>query len=74
MYRITVTSKGKYKNVVLGSRYCFRKKTAIEMGKLFLDRECDFTVEKFIRISNDTYCWSSSEIGIENLLEKIYNK
>lgn len=63
MYRVIVTSKGKYGNVALGARYCFRKKSAAHLIALFTNNECDFTAEKFIRISGDTFCWSDSYIS-----------
>ena len=55
MYRVVVKSKGKYGNVVLGTRYCFRKKSVASLIALFTNNECDFTAEKFIRISGDTF-------------------
>lgn len=63
MYRVTVTSKGKYGNTMLGARYCFRKKSAANLIALFTMNECDFTAEKFIRISGDTFCWSDNYIS-----------
>lgn len=63
MYRVTVKDSGKYDNVVLGSRYCFRKKSAARLIALFTASECDFTIEKLIRISGDTFCWSDCNIS-----------
>lgn len=59
MYRITVNSCGKYHNVTLGPRYCFFKKSAKELIDLFLDNKCKIIVEKFIRVHNDIFVWSS---------------
>lgn len=63
MYRVVVKSKGKYNNVVPGTRYCFRKKSVACLIALFTENNCDFTVEKFIRISGDTFCWSDSYVS-----------
>ena len=63
MYRVVVKSKGKYNNVVPGTRYCFRKKSVASLIALFTEDECDFTAEKFIRISGDTFCWSDNYIS-----------
>lgn len=62
MYRITVKSQGKYNNCRLGPRYCFRKKTAKYLIKLFyVDNKCDIDVEKFVRISDDVFCWTDDD-------------
>lgn len=80
MYRVIVKSKGKYGNTRPGARYCFRKKSAAELIALFTASECDFTVEKFIRISGDTFCWSDCDISekiwdmVENMLDKSEQK
>lgn len=68
MYRVVVKDKGKCGNVVPGARYCFRKKSAAELIALFTASECDFTVERFIRISGDTFSWSDNYIS-----QKIWN-
>lgn len=73
MYKVNVTSKGKYNNVTIGARYCLRKKTAIELCKLFLKDECEFTLEKFVRLTGDIFGWSNG-IECEKLLEKIYEE
>lgn len=76
MYRVVVKSKGKYNNIVPGARYCFRKKSAAYLIALFTMSECDFTIERFIRISGDTFCWSDSEISdkvwdmVDDILDK----
>lgn len=58
MYRINVKSSGKYHNVALGYRYCFRKKTAKDLIDLFSECESDFTVEKLIRLTADIFYWT----------------
>lgn len=68
MYRVIAMNKGKYGNIVPGARYCFRKKTAAHLIALFTKDDCDFIVEKFIRIHGDTFCWSNSDIS-----EKIWD-
>jgi hypothetical protein len=58
MYRINVLTRGKYNNVKRGYRYCFRKKSAIDMIDTFLSARCEITVEKLIRIHSDVFCWN----------------
>ena len=58
MYRINVKSSGKYHNATLGYRYCFRKKTAKKLIDVFSEGETDFTVEKFVRLVADVFCWT----------------
>ena len=76
MYREVVKSRGKYDNVMPGARYCFRKKSVASLIALFTVDECEFTAEKFIRISGDTFCWSDSYISdkiwdmVETMLDK----
>lgn len=80
MYRVIAKSSGKYGNVVLGARYCFRKKSAAQLIVLFTENECDFAVEQFIRISGDTFCWSNCNISrkiwdmVGNMLDKSKQK
>ena len=80
MYRVVVKSKGKYHNVVPGTRYCFRKKSVACLIALFAECECDFTAEKLVRISGDTFCWSDSYISdkiwgmVDNMLGKSRQK
>jgi hypothetical protein len=72
MYRVIAKSAGKYGNVVLGARYCFRKKSAAQLIALFIGDECDFTVEKLTRISGDTFCWSNCNIS-RKIWDMAYN-
>ena len=71
MYKVTVKSRGKYNNIVLGARYCFTKRSVIELAVMFARVECEFDVEKFIRIHGDIFTWSNSEVN-EKILDKIY--
>lgn len=68
MYRVIVTSKGKYGNTMLGARYCFRKKSAAGLIATFTECDCDFTIEQLIRIYGDVFCWSDCDIS-----EKIWD-
>ena len=61
MYRITVNTSGKYNNVTLGPRYCFRKKTAKELIDLFFAQECEIMVEKLVRCCDDVFCFSDGD-------------
>lgn len=76
MYRVIVKSRGKYNNVVPGTRYCFRKKSVACLIALFTACECDFTAEKLVRISGDTFCWSDSYISdkIWDMVGKMLDK
>jgi len=73
MYRIIVNTTGKHDNVSLGVRYCFRKKTAIELIDLFLESDCDITVEKLVRCCNDVFCFSDYNTG-DKVLNYYSNK
>lgn len=76
MYRVIVKNSGRNGNATLGTRYCFRKKSLVRLITLFTESDCDFTVEKFIRIHGDTFCWSDSVISekiwdmVDNMLDK----
>jgi hypothetical protein len=59
MYRVTPNNSGKYHNVVPGARYCLTRKSAIELANLFLNDDCDITIEKFIRIPS-AFMWSDA--------------
>lgn len=63
MYRINIKSSGKYNNVTLGYRYCFRKKTAKNLINLFSECEAEFTIEKFVRLTADVFCWTDDDEG-----------
>ena len=69
MYRVVVKSRGKYNNIVLGERYCLTKHSVIELAVMFAREECEFEVEKFIRIHSDVFAWSNYGVS-----EKIWNK
>lgn len=69
MYKVTVKSSGKYHNVTLGARYCLTKHTAINLAVMFEDVECDYEVEKLVRLNTDIFCWSEGEVD-----EKFWKK
>lgn len=71
MYRVVVKSRGKYNNIVLGARYCFTKHSVIDLAVMFARMECEFDVEKFIRIHDDVFAWSDSVVS-EKIWDKIY--
>lgn len=60
MYRVTVKSSGKYNVVALGARYCLTRKSAIKLTNLFLEDDCDITIEKFGRCCEDIFIWSDA--------------
>lgn len=57
MYKINVTSTGKYNNVVLGERYCLFKRQAERLVNLFASSECTLKAYKFTRLQAGVYCW-----------------
>lgn len=71
MYRVIAKTSGKYNNVVLGARYCFTKKSAATLAALFHVDECDYEVEKFVRLHDDVFCWSDSAVS-EKVWEKMW--
>ena len=71
MYRVVVKSRGKYNNIVPGARYCLTKRSVIDLAVMFAQVECEFDVEKFIRIQGDVFAWSDSVIS-EKIWDKIY--
>ena len=60
MYKVTVKSRGKYNNVVPGARYCFTKRSAIDLAVTFANVECEFDVEKMTHLNRDIFCLSYS--------------
>ena len=71
MYRVVVKSKGKHNNAVMGARYCFTKRSVIKLVATFAQDECEFDVEKLIRIHSDIFAWSDSGVS-EKIWDKIY--
>jgi hypothetical protein len=72
MYRVIVESRGKDNNVTLGARYCFTKRSVVSLASRFMSMECECTVEKFVRIHSDIFCWSDAEVG-SDVWDKIYD-
>ena len=68
MYRVVVKSRGKDGNASLGARYCFTKRSVIELAVTFTEFECEFDIEKFVRIHGDIFGWSDA------IDEKIWEK
>lgn len=60
MYRVCVLSTGKYHNVVVGNRYCFSRKHAVELANMFADKDCILGVQKFARIGS-CFIWAEAE-------------
>ena len=61
MYRINVESCGKYHNVTPGFRYCIGKKKALYFINVMNEFECEYTVEKFVRLTRRMWAWSEDE-------------
>lgn len=68
MYRVVVKSRGKHNNAVLGARYCLTKRSVIDLAVSFELLECEYDIEKFVRIHGDIFCWSDA------IDEKIWGK
>ena len=71
MYRVVVKSRGKHNNAVLGARYCFTKRSVIDLAVSFELLECEYKVEKFVRIHSDIFTWSETEVS-KKIWDKIY--
>lgn len=72
MYRVVVKNGGKYNNVMLGARYCFTKRSVVDLAANFMSVECECKVEKFVRLHSDIFAWSDVEVG-SDVWERIYN-
>ena len=72
MYRINVLTTGKYNNVALGTRYCFFKKTALDLATLFASMDCDVTIAKFTRLHSDVFSWSEAEVYEDKYFDSFY--
>ena len=72
MYRVVVKNRGKYNNVVLGARYCFTKRSIVSLASHFMANECECTVEKFVRLHRDIFCWSDVKVG-SDVWDRIYD-
>ena len=68
MYRVVVKSRGKDNNVTLGARYCLTKRSVVNLAATFESCECEYDIEKFVRIHGDIFCWSDA------IDEKIWGK
>ena len=69
MYRVVVKSRGKHDNASLGARYCFTKHSVIELAVAFTEFECEFEIEKLVRLHGDIFSWSTADVS-----EKIWDK
>lgn len=72
MYRVVVKNGGKYNNVMLGARYCFTKRSVVDLAANFMAIECECRVEKFVRLHRDIFAWSDVEVG-SDVWGKIYD-
>jgi hypothetical protein len=57
---------------MLGARYCFTKRSIVTLTSEFMASECECSVEKFVRIHKDIFCWSDAEVG-SDVWDKIYD-
>lgn len=74
MYRVVVKSRGKYNNVSLGARYSLTQRSAIELAVMFDMDECDYEVEKFVRLSDDVFSWSDVDEKFWEKFEKVLDR
>ena len=70
MYKVTVKTRGKYDNAALGARYCFTKRSVVGLAVTFTTMECEFEVEKLVRLHGDIFSWSTADVN-EKIWEKI---
>lgn len=71
MYRVVVKSRGKHNNASLGARYCFTKRSVIELAVTFTEFECEFEIEKLVRLHGDIFSWNAADVS-EKIWDKIY--
>ena len=71
MYRVVVKSRGKHNNASLGTRYCFTKRSVIELAVTFKVLECEFEIEKLTRLHGDIFSWSTADVSWK-IWDKIY--
>lgn len=57
MYRVCVLTSGKYDNAVVGNRYCFSRKKALDLANLFNECSCAFKIEKLVYCEG-VFFWS----------------
>ena len=70
LYRINVTSTGKYNNVETGHRYVFSKRKAIKLLRRFvIECQAHAVIEKFIKCGD---CWCFSEGEMAEINEDIF--
>lgn len=72
MYRVVVTSVGKYGNATLGARYCFTKRSIVKLASYFMSMKCECKIEKFVHLYDDVFCWSDIDFN-SDIWVKIYN-
>jgi hypothetical protein len=70
MYKVTIKTRGKDGNAALGARYCLTKRSAISLAVTFESFECEYDVEKFVRLHGDIFAWSDAMD--EDFWEKVY--
>lgn len=70
MYKVTVKTRGKHNNAILGARYCLTKRSVIGLAVTFESHECEYEIEKFVRLYGDVFSWSTADVG-EKIWEKI---
>jgi hypothetical protein len=72
MYRVVVESRGKHNNARLGARYCFTKRSVVDLASHFMSMECECKVEKFVRLHHDIFSWSDVEVRAK-IWDRIYD-
>lgn len=68
MYKVTVKTRGKHGNAALSARYCLTKRSAVSLAVTFETQECEYEIEKFVRLHGDIFAWSDA------IDEKIWEK
>jgi len=71
MYKVEVLNGGINNNVTLGARYCFRKKTVVDLALQFDRSEAKYEITKLTHIVSDIFGWSDSEPAVDDIYDMI---
>ena len=72
MYKIEPLTRGRYKNIEPGTRYCLFRKDIRYMYNLFTNDAAEVRVYKFVHMGNLTFGWEDITIDFE--MENFYNE
>lgn len=61
MYKMTVTSKGKNNNIILGDRFVLFKSGIRKLMKLFDEEEATYLICQFGYCGDGAFCWQKMD-------------